>query len=602
MSIRRVGLFVLVFACAACSDDTAPPADSATDADAGGDAADTGLTEVEVMPPALPALTPCPVGWHEVAGSAGAPAYCEPFDSAGHAPCAADEAHYPGTPGCAPVGDPCPADGWPADLPDTNVVYANAAAPTGGDGSREAPFDTLRAAVAAAPDGATLAIAPGRYGPVGQVDRPLSIVGACTDVVLSSTETDPVIENFGTFLTVRNIRISGAREGIWSFAGDVTVERVVIDDLVGTGLNALQTTVVASRLKFDAMLDSAISLAISSRMDADQISTSRVNNDPMRISSTTAVVRDSVFERDDDGAFFFAAQTGGITFERTAFLGPGTILGLNAPSIEMRDCVLVGPPLGVMTEPGAIAMFEGGSLTLERVRIERARSLGIAVADAPGELTISDVVMRDIVGIGDGVGHAIEVGAGARATLDRVFIERAMQIGVLATGIASHISAHDVRVVDTRPNISGTFGRAFQVQSGATLMGSRLHVVGSHEVAMVAGAPDARIEVDNLLVEGTLPRTCDGCLNAGIAVGAYLGGAISLARFRLADNALAGVQLANDGSVDLRDGVVSGNIVGINVQVPGYDVERLTNGVVFRDNETNLDSRELPLPDPTARP
>lgn len=38
----------------------------------------------------------------------------------------------------------------------------------------------------------------------------------------------------------------------------------------------------------------------------------------------------------------------------------------------------------------------------------------------------------------------------------------------------------------------------------------------------------------------------------------------------------------------------------MNLQVPGYDLARLQEGVVYRDNGVNLDSTSLEVPDPTA--
>ncbi len=62
---------------------------------------------------------------------------------------------------------------------------------------------------------------------------------------------------------------------------------------------------------------------------------------------------------------------------------------------------------------------------------------------------------------------------------------------------------------------------------------------------------------------------------------------------------LVGVQVARDGAVDLADGVVTGNPVGVNVQEPSYDISRVMTRVRYVDNGTNLDASELPTPDPT---
>ena len=58
----------------------------------------------------------------------------------------------------------------------------------------------------------------------------------------------------------------------------------------------------------------------------------------------------------------------------------------------------------------------------------------------------------------------------------------------------------------------------------------------------------------------------------------------------------AGAQLAEDGVMDLSDGVISGHPIGVNVQVDGFDLDRLQTRVDYEDNVTNLDSTALPVP------
>src|SRR5687768_13623026 len=90
-----------------CGDDADPPRDAGVGADtAAADAPpagpDAGPILEEVMPPALPVLGPCPAGWRTIEGEI---ATCDPWPATGRAECAAPhEAHFPGAPGCAPVG------------------------------------------------------------------------------------------------------------------------------------------------------------------------------------------------------------------------------------------------------------------------------------------------------------------------------------------------------------------------------------------------------------------------------------------------------------------------------------------------------------------
>ena len=140
------------------------------------------------------------------------------------------------------------------------------------------------------------------------------------------------------------------------------------------------------------------------------------------------------------------------------------------------------------------------------------------------------------------------------------------------------------------------------IKIGAQLTADRVYLADNHEVAVVAGALGATIELRDAVIERTHERGCAaaGCPGAGIGLGAYLGGRIIMNRFRVSDCALAGAQLAMDGEMDLADGVINAHPVGVNLQVTGFDLGRLTHDVAFRDNGINLDATELPVPAPTT--
>jgi hypothetical protein len=143
----------------------------------------------------------------------------------------------------------------------------------------------------------------------------------------------------------------------------------------------------------------------------------------------------------------------------------------------------------------------------------------------------------------------------------------------------------------------GLLGRALQVQNGATVIADRVRFHGAREAAVVVGGIRASATLTDLVVSRTAEASCAGeCASAGVGLGAYLRGSVIARRFIVEDNALAGMQLAYDGEMDLEDGLVARSPVGINVQVPGYDIERLTRNVAFTGNGMNLDSSELPVP------
>src|SRR5262245_48240963 len=79
-------------------------------------------TPTPPAPPEAPApatLTPCPMGWREIAPAGpDEVATCDPWPVGGPLDCPSiDEAHFPGEPGCSRIGTACPAGEWADDLP-----------------------------------------------------------------------------------------------------------------------------------------------------------------------------------------------------------------------------------------------------------------------------------------------------------------------------------------------------------------------------------------------------------------------------------------------------------------------------------------------------
>jgi hypothetical protein len=79
------------------------------------------------------------------------------------------------------------------------------------------------------------------------------------------------------------------------------------------------------------------------------------------------------------------------------------------------------------------------------------------------------------------------------------------------------------------------------------------------------------------------------------------GGVLAMDHFESSGPGLCGIQIASGAEVDLHDGVVRGGPIGLNLQVDGYDVDRLTERVHYADNGVNLDSSELPVPEVPGR-
>jgi hypothetical protein len=107
--------------------------------------------------------------------------------------------------------------------------------------------------------------------------------------------------------------------------------------------------------------------------------------------------------------------------------------------------------------------------------------------------------------------------------------------------------------------------------------------------------------LEDVVIEYTTLQQCfpDGCPDGGGGNGITVvhDAAADVRRFRISRSALCGVQIAVRATLDLHDGEIAHNPIGANIQTEGFDSARLADGVRFVDNEADLDSSGLPLPD-----
>ncbi len=246
---------------AACDEDPPDPT-----ADASADAAPPPRIELELpAEPAPPVFTPCPDGWSErVIDDL---VVCEPYPD-GRRDCDVGEVHLPGEPGCARIGSACPADGFPASLPEApDVRFVRAGAR--GTGTRSAPYGAIGEALAAVALEGLVVVAPGTYREDLVLTRPVTLLGACASetVVEGRGSEVAVIGVEGAFSTVRDLTVRGGRYGIHAqFGALVVAEDVVVQGFGEGGLVA--HTSLGSRRATSTSAGAAIrSLPASSRAE-----------------------------------------------------------------------------------------------------------------------------------------------------------------------------------------------------------------------------------------------------------------------------------------------------------------------------------------------
>ena len=248
----------------------------------------------------------------------------------------------------------------------------------------------------------------------------------------------------------------------------------------------------------------------------------------------------------------------------------------------------------------------GAVLRARRALLVRNRDVAAAADGEDTLLSLEDVRVLDTLPIttpgfeqwfGLGVGAAF----GARVEIARAEIAHNRAIGVVLDQPGTTGTLTDVWIHDTLEHgAEGQLGRALSVQRGAVVEVEGALFEASREASIFIGGTGSDATLSRVAVRGVAPRACvastcpDNPAGSGVVVRE---GAVRMSDFLIHDASLCGIQVAFGGQADLRDGEISSSSIGACVQADGFDVARLSDGVVYRDNDTNLDATTLPVPD-----
>jgi alanine dehydrogenase len=244
-----------------------------------------------------------------------------------------------------------------------------------------------------------------------------------------------------------------------------------------------------------------------------------------------------------------------------------------------------------------IELLTEARLQADDVGVVGSHATGVALRSG-ATFVATDLVVADTRTDGtDHYGIGLEVFDESHAELDRAAILRSVDVGVGVLRRGSSLRAADLLVREVLPWPEGGIGFGIETADGATIELVRTRVERARVVGVLA-ATDGTIVAEDLVVTGTLEGECtDSCaVPGGNGIDSLDRGVVDVTRFELTDNALCGVQILGGGVMDLHDGLVAGNRVGANVQQADFDVLRLQDGVLYRDNERTLDPAALPAP------
>jgi hypothetical protein len=383
---------------------------------------------------------------------------------------------------------------------------------------------------------------------------------------------------------------------------DVTLERVAVretaklGDMWGSGLTAILGAKLGVR---ESVLEGNHLAALfvqgaATRVDLSDVVIRRTHELPngedgngIRMGLGATITAERVF-MDENHSEGFTSGEGGGTFSATDLVVRGGI-GTTEPF----------PPEEQGRHGRGLDINTGCSATVERVALVDSAENGVMVAG--GELTATDLIVRGSRLRGDGTkGRAVNLQTAGSITITRGEIDSNHEVGVFATSNGTSMTLEDVVISETLPDMDLWVGRGINIQDYAAATLTRVRVRTSRGVGILAIA-GATVDGREVEVVDTLPRECVATTcpedPRGSSVVAAINAHVSLEDFQLTHGTLCGAMIASGAEMDLRSGRIANHPLGACIQVEGYDVDRLSQDVRYVDNDSNLETTMLPVPD-----
>lgn len=530
----------------------------------------------EALPAASPIMTPCPANWPEVQvvrRDGTAITACEPLPH-GEKDCELDEAQFPGDSECHLIGRPCPSGDWPDQIPGSRVLYVRPGGTGPENGTREEPYRTISAAINAGGIGAvTIALAKGTYTGTYNLPRNLTLTGACVaETVLTASDFGierGIVNALFPFVEVNNVRIRGSRPGVWAHGGEITVRDVVIESARGGGMQATAGGKITARnVSINGVVpDSAGDLAAGALsyggfLDFDRAMFRNIRGNSVHAQELDGgVVMKNVLFREhlgrphspQLGRALHIVHGGQVTIidsvathtQDSAINIAGETSRLTLQNVVLRDVDGLSENTG-----SAIQVALGAKVTSSRLWVERALN-GSLHAETGGILELADLIVTDVGPDPETrrYGRHVNILTGGHVSLHRAYFARALEIGIFVHSATATLSLTDVRVEEMLGSaLDGRGGAGVTVQDGATSTITRLHIEGARNVGLLAN--EGFIEAEDVVVQEMGSQRSDGTLGVGIA--AQDGGEIRLKR-ALVDRARYYGVAASAGLLEVSD-------------------------------------------------
>jgi hypothetical protein len=245
----------------------------------------------------------------------------------------------------------------------------------------------------------------------------------------------------------------------------------------------------------------------------------------------------------------------------------------------------------------------GSEAALTRIAITDALEIGLTVSES--QATVADLVVRRVASqeSDDLYGRGIGIQMGASADFSRVEISDVREAGIVVTDDGSSMRAADLIIRDVASRPSGFLGRGVITQLDASFELIRGRVENVREVG-VMGAFGASLALEDVTINGVLPQECsaDACASypGGHGIGSYDDTLVTATNFVVDDASLCGLHVTDGSRIVGTAGLVTHATIGACLQSDLQELDELSRGVQYVNNDSNFESTSLPVPEAIA--
>ena len=506
------------------------------------------------------------------------------------------------------------------------MLYVHAQSAPGGDGTPEASFATIMTAMAEAEEGSIIAIAKGYYDEAITLHPGVTLWGACVaDTIVDQTflgiEAATVTSTSGE-VAIRNLQIRGAGTGIKVVGHEthVNLRELSIEGTGGIGLlvsdhaGAVIDTITirgereaTRRGDIGALFKNGAHVTLNrGALEWNRGRGIEVRGRGASVYVSSTVVRGTIptdYYTISMGADVTRAGT--LSVRHSVFLDNqgGIYASFTGTRLSVDDSLITHTHQHHMVGFGLLVQY-GPQVSIRRTAILDNEFVGAMVQGPSTDVHLEDVVIRNTrtEAIEGDSGVGLSLASGSYVHASKVAIEDNRSFGVHARGKNTSLLLSDARVSGTREDSNGHNGFGIVAMPWTNVQGERVLVESNREFGIRVEGPGAIVKLDQVTVRATQARDCDCSQGPGYGIGVYRGGHVDLSIFEIAENALCGIQIASQGDLQLQDGTVRDHIVGVSIHLDDFHLDKLTNNVVYRNNQRNLVTNALPLPLPLPLP